>query len=237
MPESISPGQGREATLEEETYLGDLKATKYGVPIDAKYSRASPEEKIQRRAESLRQNGFTVQIVDTVKDAKQLVESLLPLDKTIFTVSSKTVELSGLGESIDGPASKYRSLRKEIAKLDRATQFREQVKLGAAPDVVVGSVHAITESGHVFIASATGSQLGAYASGAERVIWIVGSQKLVGSFEDAMRRLQLYSYPLEDARMREAYNMPSAVAKVLMVNKEFVPGRITIVLVRESVGF
>ncbi len=128
-------------------------------------------------------------------------------------------------------------MRKEIGKLDRATQFREQVNLGAAPNVVLGSVHAITESGQVFAASATGSQLGSFAAGAEKVIWVVGSQKLVKDFDDAMRRLELYSYPLEDARMREAWNMPSSLAKILIVNREIIPGRITIVLVREPIGF
>jgi len=32
-------------------------------------------------------------------------------------------------------------------------------------------------------------------------------------------------------------NMPSGLAKILIVNKEIIPGRITIVLVRESIGF
>jgi len=165
-----------------------------------------------------------------------VVESLLPLDKTIFSALSKTVKLSGLQESIDGSGSKYKSLRRAIGKLDRATQFREQVILGAAPDVVVGSVHAITESGQVFAASATGSQLSPFAAGAEKVIGLSVS-KTRQDFDDAIRRLELYSYPLEDARMREALNMPSSLAKILIVNREIIPGRITIVLVRESIGF
>ena len=237
MQKLTSQEQDRKAELEELAYLGEVKKTKYGVPIDERYSMASPEERIQRSAQSLRQNGFEVHVVDKPKDAKRVVESLLPPDKAIFTASSKTVKLSGLEESIDGSGSKYKSLRKEIGKLDRKTQFKERVKLGAVPDVVVGSVHAITESGQVFVASATGSQLGAYAGGAEKVIWVVGSQKLVKDFDDAMNRLELYSYPLEDARMRETLNMPSSLAKILIVNREFTPGRITIVLVRESIGF
>ncbi|HEV2390156.1 MAG TPA: LUD domain-containing protein [Nitrososphaerales archaeon] len=236
MQKKTSQGLGK-AELEEEAYLGELKKTKYGVPIDEKYSVATPEERVQKSAQSLRQNGFEVHVVDTPNDAKKVVEGLLPLDKTIFTASSKTLKLSGLEESIDGAGSKYKSLRKEIAKLDRATQFREQVKLGAAPDVVVGSVHAITESGQVFIGSATGSQLGPFSAGAGKVVWVVGSQKLVKDFDDAMRRLELYSLPLEDARMHEAMNIPSALAKILIVNREFIPGRVTIVLIRESIGF
>jgi L-lactate utilization protein LutC len=230
--------QEHAAELEEESYIGGVNSvTKYDVPIDNTYSKASSEERIQKSVESLRKNGFQVQVVDNPEEARKLVESLLPLDKNVFTASSLTVKLSGLDEAINGAGSKYKSLRQEIGKLDRATQFREQIKMGAAPDVVVGSVHAITESGQVFIASASGSQLGPYSAGAEKVIWVVGSQKLVKDFNDAMRRLELYSYPLEDARMHEAMKMPSALAKILIVNKELFPGRSTIVIVREAVGF
>jgi LUD domain len=229
--------QEQEAELEEESYVSGVSATKYGVPIHKSYSKASSEEKIQKTVESLRKNGFQVQVVDNLEEARKLVESLLPLDKNVFTASSLTVKLSGLDEAINGAGSKYKSLRQEIARLDRATQFREAIKMGAAPDVGVGSVHAITESGQVFIASASGSQLGPYSAGAEKVIWIVGSQKLVKDFNDAMRRLELYSYPLEDARMHEAMNRPSSLAKILIVNKELFPGRSTIVIVREPIGF
>jgi hypothetical protein len=227
----------RSPELEEEEDVSEIKRTKYGLPIDENYSVAASEDRIQRTAESLERNGFQVHIVDTLQDANKLVESLLPLDKSIFTASSQTVKLSGLDETINGAHSKYKSLRKEIGKLDRAIQFKEQVKMGAAPDLVVGSVHAITESGQVFVASASGSQLGPYAAGAEKVIWVVGSQKLVRNPVDAMKRLELYSYPLEDVRMRQAMNMPSVLAKILIVNREIFPGRTTIVIVREPIGF
>lgn len=225
------------AEREEESYMDEIKTTKYGIPIDERYSIAASEERIQKTAEALMKNGFTVHVVDNLDDARNLVESLLPIDREIFTSSSLTVKESGLDNVINGPASKFKSLRKEIAKLDPATQFRQQVKMGATPDVIVGSVHAIAESGQVFVASGSGSQLGPYSAGAEKVIWIVGSQKLVTDFNDAMRRLQLYSYPKEDARMHELMNRPSALAKILIVNRESFPGRVTIVIVRKSVGF
>ncbi|MGH9920012.1 MAG: LUD domain-containing protein [Nitrososphaerales archaeon] len=120
--------------------------------------------------------------------------------------------------------------------MDRSTQRAEMRKLGAAPDVVVGSVHAITEDGRVVAASASGSQLGAYVSGAGKVIWVVGSQKVVPDIETAMRRVQLYAYPKEDIRAREKYGMPSAVLKILTLNGDW-PGRTTVVLVREPVGY
>jgi len=224
-------------TVSQSTVAGELDKTKYGLPIDRSFAVAASEDRVQRAAESLTRNGFLVHVVDTPKDARSLVESLLPLDKSVFTASSQTLKLSGLDEAINGPGTKFRSVRREIAKLDRPTQFREQVKMGAAPDVVVGSVHAITESGQVLTASGSGSQLATYAAGAELVIWVVGAQKLVRDFDEGMRRVEQYSYPLEDARLHETIGRPSSVAKILIVNRELFPGRTTIVIVREAIGF
>jgi acyl-CoA hydrolase len=110
------------------------------------------------------------------------------------------------------------------------------LKLGASPDVVVGSVHAITEDGRVIAASGSGSQLGPYASAAGKVIWVVGSQKIVPDLDTAMRRLQFYAYPKEDNRVREKYGTPSGLMKILIVNGDM-PGRSTVVLIREPIGF
>jgi acyl-CoA hydrolase len=225
------------AESEEEVKTSTIKQTKYGLPIDESYSIAATEERILRASEALKKNGFAVHVVDTLKGARDLVEGLLPLDKEVFTSQSLTVKETGLDEVINGPESKFTSLRKQMEKLDRSTQFRQLVKMGAAPDVIVGSVHAITETGQVFVASGSGSQLGPYSAGAEKAIWVVGSQKLVADFHDAMRRLELYSYPKEDVRMHELANRGSGIGKILIVNREIIPGRITVVIVREPVGF
>ncbi len=225
----------QEVSLENKQSGGETK-TKHGIPIDYGFAKAADEEAIQRTAVSLRERGFTVDVVSSSEEARSLVRTMLPHDKTIFTATSETVRLSGLDEDINGPKSPFQSIRREINKLGPQTPYRERVKMQAVPDVVVGSVHAITEGGQVLVASASGSQLGPYAAGAERVIWIIGSQKIVPDLNAGFRRLQMYAYPLEDIRAREQYNMPSAVAKTLIFNGER-PGRVNIILVRSPIGY
>jgi uncharacterized protein YecE (DUF72 family) len=226
-----------ESTREEHDENANLQTeTEFGIPIDYGFSKRAAEEQIQKTAESLRKRGFTVQIVDSPAEAREFVRSTLPPDKTVFTALSETVRLSGLDQDINGPESKYKSIRRELEKFDPKTQFRERVKLGAAPDVIVGSVHAITEAGQVLVGSGSGNQLGPYAASAEKAIWIVGSQKLVPDLSTGLRRLETYSYPLEDARMHKTRNISSFLAKILIINGDY-PGRITVVLVREPIGF
>jgi YkgG family uncharacterized protein len=69
----------------------------------------------------------------------------------------------------------------------------------------LGSVHAITRDGALFIASASGSQLASYVWGAASVIFVVGAQKLVPDAETARRRIFEHSLKLEDARAYAAY--------------------------------
>jgi hypothetical protein len=209
--------------------------TQFGLPIDESFAKAASEESIQRAAKALRARNFAVEVFDTPAQARAYVVSILPKDQSVLTASSETVRLSGLDEDINR-SGKFNAIRPQLEKMDRNTQRAEMRKIGAAPDVVVGSVHAVTEDGRVVAASASGSQLGTYAYGAGRVIWVVGSQKVVPDMETAMRRVQLYSYPKEDIRAREKYGMPSALLKVLTMNGDF-PGRVTMVIVREPIGY
>ena len=113
---------------------------------------------------------------------------------------------------------------------------RTQITMGATPDVVVGSVHAITEDGIMVVASASGSQFAPYASGAEKAIWVVGGQKVVPDLDTAFRRVRTYTYPREYDRLRQL-GFESFIGKLLVMEREYDPTRGTVVLIREEIGF
>ena len=112
----------------------------------------------------------------------------------------------------------------------------EVAGIGGQPDYALGSVHAVTADGTLVIASASGSQLASYAWGAANVIFVVGAQKLVPSLEAARERIVEHSLKLEDARAYAAYGQNSYIGKVLEIHQEQ-PGRIHVVLIRQSIGF
>ena len=142
----------------------------------------------------------------------------------------------GIKYEID-KSGRYDALRPRIFAMDRATQSREIRKIGGSPDYAAGSVQAVTEDGQILIASNTGSQLGPYASGAGKVIWVVGTQKIVKNLDEGLKRIYEYCLPLEKEHMRQLYNAGTGVNKVLIVNKEFRPNRITVIIVKERLGF
>ncbi|MCI4317964.1 MAG: lactate utilization protein [Thermoplasmata archaeon] len=201
-----------------------------------RFSELASEEQVQRVIAALGQNGITATVVRDRAEAVRTVLDLIPNGSVVLDGASQTLVALGLNESLADP-NRFRNLRPELMRLRKEKQDDAQRKLGAAPDVIVGSVHAITERGQVVIASASGSQLGPYVSGAGKVIWVAGTQKIVPDLDAAFQRIQEYSLPLESARAQAAYGFPSFVGKLLIIQREHVPGRIHLVLLRENLGY
>jgi len=65
----------------------------------------------------------------------------------------------------------------------------------------------------------------------------VGAQKLVKNVDEGLRRIYEYNLPLETEHMRQLYNAPTGVNKLLIVNKEIRPNRITLIIVKEALGY
>jgi L-lactate utilization protein LutC len=193
------------------------------------------DETLGQTVAALEANGFSVEVVDDLDTARETVLARIPEGSSVMTNQSVTLHETGIVHAIDEDG-RYDSARTKLFALDRATQLREIKTVLIQPEFALGSVHAVTRDGTLVIASALGSQLAAYAWGAEHVILVVGVQKLVSDLEAAHERISEHCYALEDARALEAYGHKSRIGKVLEINEED-PGRIHIVLVRIAVGF
>lgn len=202
--------------------------------IDIDFNAPAPTECLDRTVTALHERGYEVHVIDSAGDARATVTELLPTDQGIFTASSETLRLTGIAAAIE-EAGIYQSVRKQAAEFEG--DFVKQLKLGATPDVTVGSVHAVTEDGRLLAASATGSQLASYAAGAMRMILVIGSQKIVPDLDTALRRIREHCLPLESRRVREASGQDSFIGKILIIEREAIPNRTTIILVREPIGF
>jgi LUD domain len=202
------------------------------------YSKLASDETLATTKAALEKNGYKVIIAETASEAKEKALELVPKGAEVFALSSETLKTIGITKEID-ESGNYKSVRAELNKLDRATQAKEMRKLGASPDYALGSAHAVTEDGKVLIASNTGSQLPADVQGAGKVIWVIGAQKIVPNEEEAKKRIYEYVLPLESVRLNKQYNMTagSFVSFILTFYRAFSPDRITIILVKEVLGF
>jgi LUD domain len=200
------------------------------------FTDPAPFSRLERAAAALTAHGFTVEILDNVAAARSRVADLIPAGATVFTGASETLRLSGMEEDINA-SGRYDAVRTRGLAMDRTTQRDEIRRLLASPDVIVGSVAAVTETGSLVAASASGSQLPGYAGGSACAIWVVGAQKVVPDLSTALRRVDEHCLPLESARALQAYGQPSALNRVLILHAEPHPGRGTVLLLREPIGF
>jgi hypothetical protein len=200
------------------------------------FTDPAPAERLELAAIALRAHGFTVEILDDVGAARTRIKDLIPEGASVFTSASETLRLSGIDGDINA-SGRYRAVKPRVLTMDRVTRADDIRRMLATPDVVVGSVAALTETGSLVVASGTGSQLPAYAGGAARTIWIVGAQKVVPDMGTAMRRVEDHCLPLENARAQAVYGQPSAINRVLILNAETHSGRGTVLLLREAIGF
>ena len=202
----------------------------------AEFSRPAPRQQVRAVADALGRNGITANVVNSGEEARATVRSIVPVGAEVYNNTSRSLEIIGVAEDIER-SGLYQPLRPRLYQMDREMQGREMRQLSAAPDWLVGSVHAVTEGGSLVIASASGSQLGPIVSGAGHVILVIGAQKIVPDLDTGIRRINDYCFPLEDARARQAYGVPSGVNNLLIINKAVMTGRITAILVNESLGF
>ncbi len=203
--------------------------------ISDRFAALPDDQALAATVVALEEHGFSVEVVDGLDAAREAVLARIPDGSSVMTNTSVTLQETGIADAINdgGP---YESARNKMFALDFATQAQEMKVIGGQADYALGSVHAVTRDGTLVIASASGSQLASYAWGAANVIFVVGAQKLVPTLDAAHQRIYQYSLILEDARAQAAYGQHSSVGKVLEIHQEL-PGRIHVVLIRQSVGF
>src|SRR5438270_739834 len=127
--------------------------------------------RVTRTMAALEANGITVLRASDAAAAKRMVLDLIPDASPVHQGASPTLDVLGITYEIE-KSGRYAALRPRISSMDRRTEGHEIRRLGAAPDVMLGSVHAVTETGSLLAASMSGSQLGPYASGAGRGLFV-----------------------------------------------------------------
>ena len=202
------------------------------------YTVLASDEQVYQTAAALKARGFNVEIVDTAAEALEKIKALIPDGASIMTGASETLQHIGFEAALVAKDHPWNNLKDEIlAETDSERQAHLRRSSILAP-YYLGSVQAIAQTGEIVIASASGSQLPAYAFSSPNVIWVAGIQKIVATLEDALRRVREYSFVREDEKWKALGYLGSLLAKILILEHESpMMGRnVTLILVKEQVG-
>jgi hypothetical protein len=173
----------------------------------------------------------------------------IPRGAQVMNGGSDTLRSMGIDAALaTGGFDWLRPKVKAIA--DREARVRERRRASGA-DYFIGGINAIALTGEIVNADGGGNRVSAYAYAAGKVYLVAGVNKIVPDLAAALGRLRNRA-AVEECRKLEK-NTPCArtgvcdtinchapdrqCGKVLIIESEKIPGRITVVMVGESLGY
>lgn len=194
---------------------------------------------IEKVATAMRERNMEVLIIDTGVEALAKIKELIPAGVSINNGSSTTLQEIGYVDYLKEGTHSWNNLHAAvIAEVDpeKKAVLRQQALFS---DYYLGSVHAVADTGEMIIASASGSQLPHIAFTSKNLIFVVGAQKISGSYDEALQRLREHVVPLEDARMESVGMGGTVLSKIFTFEREpaFMGRTVRVILVKEKLGF
>ena len=197
-------------------------------------------EHVKSAMEAVAARGIEVELVETKKSALSRLLTLIPDGVSVMTAASVTLQEIGFEEEINSSKHNWRNLRAEIITENDPVKRSLLRRQSALADYCVGSVSAIAETGELVVASQTGSQLSPYLS-CDHVIWVAGTQKIVPTLDDAIRRVRDYCVPKVEELGKKTLGRDGAgtIGKILILENEVahLKRNVRLILVNEVLGF
>ncbi|HYD93228.1 MAG TPA: lactate utilization protein [Candidatus Paceibacterota bacterium] len=196
-------------------------------------------ESIKKTEEALKANGFEPIHVKSKEAALEKVKELIPAGASVMNGASKTLQEIGLIEYLKSGEHPWNNLQDPIlAEPDQARQAQMR-REAVVSDFYLGSVHALTETGELTVASNTGSQLPHLVFTSPNLVLVVGANKIVPTLKDAFVRLDKQVLPLENERIQGLYGIDTTWAKTVILHKEntMLGRKVYVVIVDEQLGF
>ena len=203
---------------------------------ESRFDRNPDEETIETVVSNVEDRNVAVHVFDDGERAREHLRDQIPDGAEVMDGHSTTLEEIGFTDDLED-ADGFEYLGNRIGEIDDDEERSRARREATTADVFVDSVNAIAESGELLGANALGNAVGAWPFGAETLLLVGSTNKIVDDWETAVERVREFAYPLEDARAQEAYGQGSVVGKLVSLEYERVDDRTQLVLIDEPHGF
>lgn len=203
------------------------------------YTTLATPEVVTKTAEALNAKGYSAVVANTGAEALAKIKELIPQGASVMNGSSQSLAQIGFVDLLKSGTHGWNNLHEAIVKEKDEAIKADLRKQALLSDYYLGSVHALVENGEFIVASNSGSQLPHIVYSSPQLIFVVGTQKIVPTLDDALKRLETHVIPLEDERMHQASGTGTALSKLLVFKGESSNSQrsITVILVNEHLGF
>ncbi|MFC1820725.1 lactate utilization protein [Thermodesulfobacteriota bacterium] len=198
-----------------------------------------------RVIKSLEKNNMTGLYVQTKNEALEKVISLIPEGSKVGTGGSLSLDQIGIKDVLR--TGNYNFIDRNLPELgeDEAQQMRRDSLFA---DVFLTSTNALTMDGKLVNIDGIGNRVAAISFGPDKVIVVVGINKIVTDQETAIRRIKDYVTPLHAKRRDRSVpcaktgvcvdcKIPERLCNIVtIIEHQRQRDRITIIIVGEELG-
>jgi L-lactate utilization protein LutB len=204
------------------------------------------DARIKRTMESLEKNNISAYRVENEEEALNKIGELIPEGSTIGIGGSMTLFEIGAIDYIR--KGNYNVLDRYKEGLTPA-EMKEIFRKGFFADAFLTSSNAVTESGELYNVDGTGNRVAAMLFGPDKVIVVVGINKLVKDIEEAALRVEETAAPANNVRLNKT-NPCTKIGHCMdcssegricneytVIRRQGAKGRLHVIIVNKELGY
>ncbi len=204
------------------------------------------QEKVKRTIENLEKNDMKGYFVQNEEEACSKIKELIQEGSMVAVGGSMTLFEIGAIDLLQN--GKYNFLDRYEAGLT-AEQIREVHRKAFFADAYLTSSNAVTEEGELYNVDGTGNRVAAMIYGPDKVIVVVGVNKIVKDLNEAIHRVENLAAPANAKRLNRGTpcaqigycmdcNSPERICNdYVLIKKQNIPGRIHVIIVNKELGY
>ena len=159
-----------------------------------KFKTTASTKQLERVKSNLEKNNMTGYIAQTKEEAVKIAASILKEGTTVASGGSMTLEECGMMTELR--SGKYNYLDRE-AVVDKKALYRQSF----SADFYMCSANAITEKGEIYNVDGNSNRVACICHGPDKVVLIVGRNKVVKDLDEAAARVKRYASPANCQRL------------------------------------
>jgi L-lactate utilization protein LutC len=212
--------------------------------------------RLERVAANLTANGMETVILSSAADVLPKLKELLPKGAVVSHGGSMTLAECGVPALLR--SGDYTYLDRDVPGLT-GEERAEVMRQALLSDVFLSSANALLESGMIYNVDGNGNRVAATLYGPRKVIYIIGQNKIVPNFDAAVARVKRIACPANTMRLssgtycqekgecvsctRDDFSIDHGCGRTsicndhILIRKNYTPGRVTVLLVAEDLGY
>lgn len=177
----------------------------------------------------------------TKEEALKKVLEMIPKDSMVSWGGSATLHEIGLKDALKNGGYNYLDPAEPLGGMEKEKAARQDL----SADFFLMSANAIAVTGEIVNIDGIGNRVAALCFGPQNVIIVAGMNKVEPDIHAAIRRVKNYAAKMVVSAYKQDYSSyeelsiaaEAGCSQMVITQKSMFPGRITVILVGESLGF